>query len=80
VVILPIYPARERDTLGVSSADVAARMDHPDARLVDSLDHATVLLATEVQPGAVVLTLGAGDGDRVGEWLLTALREEEHHG
>jgi UDP-N-acetylmuramate--alanine ligase len=77
VVILPIYPARERDTLGVCSADVAACMDHPDVRLADSLDHATVLLATEAQPGAVVITLGAGDGDRVGEWLLTALRKEE---
>jgi UDP-N-acetylmuramate--alanine ligase len=77
VVILPIYAARERDTLGVSSADVAARMDHPDVRLVDSLDHATVLLATEAHSGAVVLTLGAGDGNRVGEWLLTALRKEE---
>jgi len=25
----------------------------------------------------VVLTLGAGDGDRVGEWLLIALRGRE---
>jgi UDP-N-acetylmuramate--alanine ligase len=76
VVVLPIYPAREQQPLGVSSADVVARMRHPDVRLVDSLEGAVVLLATEVQPGGVVLTLGAGDGDRVGEWLLSALREE----
>jgi len=77
VLVLPIYAARERDTLGLSSADVVAQMRHPDARLVGSLEEAVVVLATEVQPGDVVLTLGAGDGDRVGEWLLVALQEEE---
>ncbi|HHS98299.1 MAG TPA: UDP-N-acetylmuramate--L-alanine ligase [Chloroflexi bacterium] len=77
VLILPIYAAREKDTLGVSSADVLAAMHHPDARLVSSLEEAVVTLATEVRPGEVVLTLGAGDGNRVGEWLLVALRGGE---
>ncbi|MBC7225911.1 MAG: UDP-N-acetylmuramate--L-alanine ligase [Thermoflexales bacterium] len=74
VVVLPIYAARESDTLGVSSADVVARMRHPDARVVGSREEAVALLGTEVRPGDVVLTLGAGDGDKVGEWLLEALR------
>jgi UDP-N-acetylmuramate--alanine ligase len=73
VVVLPIYAARESDTLGVSSADVVARMRHPDARLVGSREEAVALLGTEVRPGDVVLTLGAGDGDKVGEWLLEVL-------
>lgn len=77
VLILPIYAAREQDTLGVSSADVLARMTHPDARLVGSREEAVALLGAEVRPGDVVLTLGAGDGDRVGEWLLIALRGRE---
>ncbi len=77
VIILPIYAAREQDTLGVSSASVLARMVHPDARLVGSREEAVALLGAEVRPGDVVLTLGAGDGDRVGEWLLIALRGRE---
>ena len=74
VIVLPIYASREMDTLGVSSSDVVAAMQHPDARCVESLDEAVVWLGTEVRSGDVVLTLGAGDGDRVGEWLLEVLR------
>ena len=73
VIVLPIYAAREMDTLGVGSADVVAAMQHPDVRCAGSLDEALVWLGTEVQPGDVVLTLGAGDGYRVGEWLLEVL-------
>jgi UDP-N-acetylmuramate--alanine ligase len=73
VIVLPIYAARETDTLGVSSAGVVAAMQHPDARCAGSLDEAVVWLGTEVRPGDVVLTLGAGDGYQVGEWLLGVL-------
>ena len=73
VIVLPIYAAREKETLGVSSADVVAAMQHLDVRCASSLDEALVWLGTEVGLGDVVLTLGAGDGDKVGEWLLEAL-------
>ena len=77
VIVLPIYAARETDTLGASSAGLVAAMQHPDARCARSLDEAVVWLGTESLPGDVVLTLGAGDGDQVGEWLLEALRAEQ---
>lgn len=80
VLVLPIYASREQDTLGISSADVLDEMDHPDARLADSFEDAVVALATYARSGDVVLTLGAGDGHLVGEWLLVALREEENDG
>jgi UDP-N-acetylmuramate--alanine ligase len=80
VVVLPIYAARETDTLGVSSGDVVAAMQHPDVRCARSLDEAVVWLGTELRPGDVVLTLGAGDGYRVGEWVLEVLSEEECDG
>jgi UDP-N-acetylmuramate--alanine ligase len=80
VVVLPIYAARETDTLGVSSGDVVAAMQHPDARCARSLDEAVVWLGTELRSGDVVLTLGAGDGYRVGEWVLEVLGEEECDG
>lgn len=75
VVVLPIYASRETDTLGVRSTDVIAAMRHPDVRCAGSLDEALVWLGTEVRPGDVVLTLGAGDGYRVGEWLIEVLRD-----
>jgi len=77
VVVLPIYPARETDTLGVSAADVVDAMDHPDARVVGSMKEAVDWLRTAVQPDDVVLTLGAGDGDQVGERLLAHLGGRE---
>ena len=80
VVVLPIYAARETDTLGVSSGDVVAAMQHPDARCARSLDEAVVWLGTELRSGDVVLTLGAGDGYRVGEWVLEVLGQEECDG
>jgi UDP-N-acetylmuramate--alanine ligase len=76
VIVLPIYAARETDTLGIRSADVVAAMPHPDVHCAESLEEAVVWLGTEVRPGDVVLTLGAGDGYRVGEWLLEVLEAD----
>ncbi|MGD2144708.1 MAG: UDP-N-acetylmuramate--L-alanine ligase [Anaerolineae bacterium] len=73
VIVLPIFPAREIDTLGVSSREVVEAMDHPDVRAAESMDEAVTWLGTEVLAGDAVLTLGAGDGDRVGDWLLEIL-------
>jgi len=77
VIVLPVYAARETDDLGVCSADVVAAMQHPDASCARSLDEAVVWLGTELQPGDVLLTLGAGDGYQVGEWLLEVLRNND---
>ena len=75
VIVLPIYAARETDTLGVSAERVAEAMDHHGVRAAASMEEALTWLGTEVGSGDVVLTLGAGDGDLVGEWLLEILRE-----
>jgi UDP-N-acetylmuramate--alanine ligase len=73
VIILPIYASRESDALGIRSEDVKEAMSHPDVRVAESMDEAVVWLATEAFADDVVLTLGAGDGYLVGEWLLEAL-------
>jgi len=75
VIVLPIYAARETDTLGFSAERVAEAMDHHGVRAAASMEEALTWLGTEVGSGDVVLTLGAGDGDLVGEWLLEILRE-----
>lgn len=73
VLVTPIYAARETDDLGVSSADVVARMDHADVRVVSHLDEAVDLLEAGVRSSDVVLTLGAGDAYLVGERVLGRL-------
>jgi UDP-N-acetylmuramate--alanine ligase len=75
VIVLPVYAARETDTLGISAANVVEAMDHRSVRAAASMEEALTWLGTEVRPGDVVLTLGAGDGDQVGEWLLEILKE-----
>ena len=74
VVVTDIYPAREFDDLGVSAADIVARMDHPDARYIANLDDVVAHLLPRLKPGDVLLTLGAGDGYRVGESVLAELQ------
>ncbi len=77
VLVTGIYAAREPNTLGLSGADLVARMDHPDARYTETFDQAVATLADNVQPGEVILTLGAGDGYQIGERVLADLAERE---
>ena len=69
-----IYAAREQDTLGIDSATLARRIDHLDSRAVGGMAHAVEQLSNLLQPGDLLLTLGAGDGHRVGEIILEKLR------
>jgi UDP-N-acetylmuramate--alanine ligase len=70
VVVVDIFPAREADDGSVSSRDLVARMQHPDAHYIGSLDEAATFLAGRLRPPDVLITLGAGDGYRVGEGIL----------
>jgi UDP-N-acetylmuramate--alanine ligase len=74
-VVLDIYPARETDTLGVSSADIARRMAPESTSLGGKPAQAVKQLANMVQAGDVILTLGAGDITLVGPKLLALLEE-----
>jgi UDP-N-acetylmuramate--alanine ligase len=65
-----IYAAREHDTLGIDSPTLARRIDHPDSQAVGGMAHAVEQLSSLLQPGDLLLTLGAGDGNRVGEIIL----------
>ncbi len=74
VIALDIYASRERDSLGVSTADVVTRMNHPYVRHIGRREEAAAFILDRVRPGDVILTLGAGDGNQVGEWVLAGLR------
>ena len=75
VIALDIYRSREIDTLDISTADVIEVMNHPDAVYIPQIEDAADYLLDRILPEDVVLTLGAGDGNLVGEKLLTALKE-----
>jgi len=67
VIVTEIFAAREHDSQGVSGADVVARMTHRDARFIATLDECVTFLNEQLGAGDVLITLGAGDGYRVGE-------------
>ena len=68
VVLAEIYAARERNTVGISSRDLAELI--PGAIYCETLPDVTHCLRDVVQPGDVILTVGAGDIFRAGEALL----------
>jgi UDP-N-acetylmuramate--alanine ligase len=70
VVVVDIFPARETDDGSVNSRDIVARMKHPDAHMIGPLEEAVGYLAGRLRPGDVLITLGAGDGYRIGERIL----------
>lgn len=78
-VVVDVYmpPGRERDTLGVSSAAIVARMPPDRARYVPDLAEAAAYVGRHAAPGDVVLTMGAGSVTKAADWVLAALRERE---
>ncbi len=76
VLVCPIYAAGEAPIPGVTHDRLAAEMrdrGHRGAVTVDSLDAASAWLKSEARPGDVVITLGAGNVNRLCDELLTAL-------
>lgn len=71
VVLAEIYAAREQNDIGISSADLAAKI--PGAIYCPTLAKVTETLREIAQPGDLILTVGAGDIYKAGESLL---REE----
>jgi UDP-N-acetylmuramate--alanine ligase len=75
VVGLDIYRSRETDTLGISTADVIEVMNHPQVTYIPKIDDTVNYLLDRIRPDDVILTLGAGDGNLVGDKLISALKE-----
>ena len=69
VVLAEIYAARERNTVGISSADLAEQI--PGAVYCETLPEVTAYLKESIREGDIVLTVGAGDIFRAGEALLS---------
>ncbi|MBN1318927.1 MAG: hypothetical protein JXA42_25825, partial [Anaerolineales bacterium] len=74
LIVTNIYPAREKDTLGISSGDLVAGMEHKNVRYLGSLDQVVSCLDENIKPGDVIITLGAGDCNLVGLSVLKHLQ------
>ena len=72
VVLAEIYAAREQNTIGISSADLAREI--PGAVFCPTLAEAAQALRDLARPGDLILTVGAGDIYTVGEALVKEAR------
>ena len=63
-----IYAAREKNTLGISSEDLAKQI--PNSLFFPTFEELQKALEWSVAPGDLVLTVGAGDVYKIGEALV----------
>lgn len=68
VLLAEIYAAREENTIGISSNDLAYKI--PGSIYCQNFDQIVDILRTEAAPGDIILTVGAGDIYKVGETLI----------
>jgi UDP-N-acetylmuramate--alanine ligase len=75
--VTDIYAASEDPIEGVSADALTGaikRFGHKDARYIGSLENAATTLRDHVQPGDLVITLGAGTVNRISDQLLALLK------
>ncbi len=80
LVVTDIYPSREEPIEGVDGrliADTARRFGHRNVHYVEEKSELPVRLEEIVQPGDVVITMGAGDIYKSGEEFIERIRKEK---
>lgn len=72
IVLADIYAARETDNLGISSKDIADRIEAKGvkAHYIPSFDEIETFILENCIHGDLLITMGAGDIVKVGEKLL----------
>jgi len=73
VLLAEIFAAREKNTIGISSSQLAEQI--PGANFYSGFDGLENALRSLAQPGDIILTVGAGDVYRVGEKLVAEAKE-----
>lgn len=76
VLVMDVFAAREQVNSDVSGEMIAANIDHQNVRYSGDIARTVELLGQEVAEGDVVITLSAGDGNKVGTLLLKDLLSE----
>lgn len=79
VIVTDIYAAREEPVSGVSAGELASQIEGPDVRYVPELEEVAKELVVHVKPNSVVVTLSAGNANRVGRLVLQELSQGGTH-
>ncbi len=77
VVITEVYAAREDPDPEYGGKQIASFIDHPNVQYTPTLEEAADWLDREINEKAVVITLSAGDGNKVGELLVEKRKGRE---
>ncbi len=77
VIVVDIFRSREAPDPAISAQDIVRRMTHRDVRYLPTLGEAADALAAGLKSNDVLLTLGAGDGNWVGEEVLRRLSDSD---
>jgi UDP-N-acetylmuramate--alanine ligase len=70
VLVMDVFAAREANKSVITGEMIAANIDHPNVRYSGDIASTVSILSREVADGDVVITLSAGDGNKVGTLLL----------
>lgn len=76
LIVVDIFASREKADGSIDSRALVEKIDHPDVIYIDRLESAADYLLERVKGGSLVLTLSAGDGNRVGYRVLEGLTKE----
>ncbi|MGQ9547553.1 MAG: UDP-N-acetylmuramate--L-alanine ligase [Roseiflexus sp.] len=71
-----VYPARETGDPRIAAQTLAGSIRHNDVCAVGNIVEAAATIGALLRPGDVLLTLGAGDGHRVGELIIGTLGQQ----
>ncbi len=68
LLLAEIFAAREHNTIGISSSDLAARI--PGALFFETFTELEAVLRSIARPGDIILTVGAGNVFKIGEDIV----------
>lgn len=72
IIVLDIYAAREKNTFDISSKDLVDKINllGKNAKYIPDFDECVKFLKSNVQPGDIIMTLGAGTVTKIGPMLI----------
>lgn len=76
LLVADTYAAREKPTEGKSAEELAAVVDRPTATYIGKIEEAVPYVLDHLIPGDVLLTVGAGDVNKVGPSVLKELSQK----
>jgi len=80
IVVLDIYPAREAPIEGITGKliyDAAKSIGHQNVHFIEDREKLSDFLLKSIQPGDMIITLGAGDVWKVNKKLVEKLKSEK---